>query len=114
MRDLTFYLANTPPLLVDVDTEILYYRPIEGDSTPVCLHFSRPQATFSKHSMSFSFQCAVALTPLASTLVIDGELISCSVDAGFVLSLPLHHKDLELDSVGVTRKSYMKITLLLW
>jgi len=32
MRDLTFYLANTPPLpgpRLDVDTGILYYRPLQ-------------------------------------------------------------------------------------
>ena len=29
------------------------------------------------------------------------QLLSCSVNAGFVLALPLHHGDLELDSVGV-------------
>jgi len=58
-------------------------------------------AAFSKHSAGLSFQCAVALTPLANTLVIVGEFLSCSVDIGFVLALPLHHGDLELDSVGV-------------
>ena len=33
MRDLTFYLANMPPLLLprlDVDIGTLFYRPIEG------------------------------------------------------------------------------------
>ena len=34
-------------------------------------------------------------------LVIVSESLSCSVDAGFVLALPLYHRDLELDSVGV-------------
>jgi len=29
------------------------------------------------------------------------RILSCSVDAGFVLVLPLHHGDLELDSEGV-------------
>jgi len=58
-------------------------------------------AAFSKHSAGLTFQCAVALTPLANTLVIVGEFLNCSVDAGFVLALPLHHGDLELDSVGV-------------
>ena len=56
---------------------------------------------FSKHSTGLSFQCAVALTPFANMLVIVGEFLSCSMDAGFVLALPLHHGDLELDSVGV-------------
>jgi len=35
MRDLTFYLANTPPLLLprlDVDIGTLYYRQIEAGS----------------------------------------------------------------------------------
>jgi len=34
-------------------------------------------------------------------LAIVGEFLSCSVDAGFVPALPFHHRDLELDSVGV-------------
>ena len=38
---------------------------------------------------------------LVITLAIVGEFLNCSVDAGFVLALPLHHRDLELDSVGV-------------
>ena len=54
----------------------------------------------------------VALTPLVNMLAIDGEFLSCSVDAGFVLALPLHHRDLELDSIGVLTKSYLKIMLL--
>ena len=58
---------------LDVDMGILYYRPIEGDSTP---------------------------------LVIDSEFLSCFVDTDFILALPLHHRDLELDSVGVLTKSY--------
>ena len=37
----------------------------------------------------------MARTPLANTLAIDGEFLSCSVDAGFILMLPLHHGDLE-------------------
>ena len=48
MQDLTFYLANTPPLPVpplDVDTGTLYYRQIEAGSTPVCFGFSRPPET---------------------------------------------------------------------
>jgi len=43
--------------------------------------------------------CSIA--PLTNTLVIVGKFLSCSVDAGFVLALPLHHGGLELDSVGV-------------
>jgi len=53
-------------------------------------------------------------SPLLNMLAINGEILSCSVDAGFVLALPLHHGDLELDSVGVLAKSYLKILLLLW
>ena len=60
---------------------------------------------FSKHSADLFFQCAVALTPFVNTLAIDREFLSCSMDAGF-LALPLHHGDLELDSVGVSTKSY--------
>ena len=56
----------------------------------------------------------MAFTPLANTLVIDGEFLSYSVDTGFLLALPLHHKDLELESVGVSMKSYLKIMLLFW
>ena len=37
-------------------------------------------------------------------LAIVGKFLSWSVDAGFVLALPLHHGDLELDSVGVSTK----------
>jgi len=36
------------------------------------------------------FQCAIALTPLVDTLVIVGEFLSWSVDAGFVVAFPLH------------------------
>ena len=49
MRNLTFYLVNTPPLLVprlDVDIGTLYYyKPIEAGSAPVCLCFSHPPET---------------------------------------------------------------------
>jgi len=31
------------------------------------------------------------------------------VDAGFILVLPLHHGDLELDSVGVSTKNHVAI-----
>ena len=69
---------------------------------------------FPKHSVGLSFQCAIALTLVTNMLVIDGEFLSCSVDTGFILALPLHHGDLELDSVGVSTKSYLKIMLLFW
>ena len=67
-------------------------------------------AAFSKHSVGLSVQCAVAL---AKTLAIDGEFLSCtcSVDAGFILVSPLHHRDLTC-SIGVSMKSYLRIMLL--
>ena len=40
-----------------------------------------------------------------NTLEINGEFLSCSVDAAFNLALLLYHRDLELDSVGVSMKS---------
>ena len=68
---------------------------------------------FSKHSVGLSFQCVIALIPLANTLAIVGKFLSCSVDAGFVLALPLHHRDLELDSVGVSTKDHVAV-LVAW
>ena len=62
-------------------------------------------AAFSKHSAGLSFQCAIPLIPLANMLMIDGDFFSCSVDAGFILVLPLHHGELELESIGVLMKS---------
>ena len=52
-------------------------------------------------------QCAIALTPLADMLAIVGEFPSYSVDAGFVLALPLHHRD--PDSVGISTKDHVAI-----
>jgi len=69
--------------------------------------------TFSKHSTGSSFQCAVALTPLADILAIISEFLSWSVDAAFVLALPLHHGDLELDNVRVSTKNHAAI-LIAW
>ena len=46
MRDPTFYLANTPPLLVprlDVDMETLYCRPIEAANLPSLLILLSPE-----------------------------------------------------------------------
>ena len=75
MRDLTFYLANTPPLPVprlDVDIGILYYRPIEAANLPSLLIQKldgQDQLTEVRHSVDsgvfqasagLSFQCAVA------------------------------------------------------
>ena len=127
MRDLTFYLMKMPPLPVprlDVDIGRLLQTD-RNSSTPVCLHFSRPPETqipFGQdrltevgHSVDGSiFQSLRRLVlsmwcKLVNTLVIDS-----SVDAGFVLVLPLHHRDLELDSLGVLTKSYLKIILPFW
>ena len=44
---------------------------------------------------------------------IIGEFLSWSVDAGFVVAFPLHHGDLELDSVGVSTKDHVAI-LVTW
>ena len=68
-------------------------------------------AAFSKHSAGLSFQCAIALTPLTDTLAIVGKFLSCSVDAGFVLALPLHNGN--FDSVGVLTKNHVSI-LVAW
>jgi len=46
-------------------------------------------------------------------LAIVSEFLSWSVDAGFVLALPLHHGDLELDSVGVSTKDRFAILVAL-
>jgi len=42
-------------------------------------------------------------------LAIVGEFLSWSVDAGFVLALPLHQGDLELDSVGASTKDHVLV-----
>ena len=65
----------------------------------------------SKHSAGLSFQCATALTPLADTLATVGKFLSCFLDAGLVLALPLHHED--LGSVGVSTKDHVAI-LVAW
>ena len=53
---------------------------------------------------NLSFQHSVPLTQRANTLAIDREIFSGSVDAGFVLSLPFHHGDLEPDCVEVSAR----------
>ena len=105
MRDLTFYLANTPPLPVPrlhVDIGTLYYRAIEAADLPSLLILSsrspKPQKldgqdwlTEVGHSVDSGFvlsTCCCWLIPLVNTLVIDSEFLSCSMDAGFVLALP--------------------------
>ena len=97
-----------PCLDVDIIT-LYYYRP---GSTPICLCFSGPpetqipfgqvQLTKVGHSIdSGIFHAPLGLSMCCSTdtthvnmLAIDGEFLSCSVDAGFILALPLHHGDL--------------------
>ena len=71
MRDPTFYLANTPPLLVprlDIDIGTLYYRPIEAANLPSLL-----------------------ILPSPKPQKLDGQdrltEIGHSVDSGFVLSM---------------------------
>jgi len=46
-------------------------------------------------------------------LAIIGEFLNCFVDAGFILAFPLHHGDLDLDSVGVSTKDHVAI-LVAW
>ena len=41
---------------------------------------------------------------LTITPFLDRDVVSGSVDAGFILALPFHHKDLESDSVGVSMR----------
>ena len=36
------------------------------------------------------------------------------MDAGFFLAFPLHHGDLELDSVGIFRRKIMLLFLVAW
>ena len=45
-----------------------------------------------------------AIFSLAITPFLDPDVVSGSVDAGFVLALPFHHKDLEPDCVGVSMR----------
>jgi len=42
-------------------------------------------------------QCNTIRSPVYAT---DSEFLNSSGDAGFVLALPLHHRDLEFDSIG--------------
>ena len=41
---------------------------------------------------------------LAITPSLDREMFSGSVDTGYVLALPFHHRDLEPDCVGVSTR----------
>jgi len=47
------------------------------------------------------------------TLAIVGEFLNWSVDAGFILVLPFHHGDLEVDNVGLSTKDHLAI-LVAW
>jgi len=107
MRDLTFCLANTPPLPVPrldmLDVHILQ-TDTEAGSTCSYTSLSRPPETripFGQdrlrevgHSVDGSvfqalpgFVRSMCCSIRTNTLVIDGEFLSCSV-------LPLHHGDL--------------------
>jgi len=110
MQDLTFYLANTPPLplpRLDVDIGTLYYRRIEVADLPSLLILSSPEpqkldgqdrltkvgysvdsGVFQAFRRFVFSMCCCWLTLHANTLAIDGEFLSCSMDAGFVLVLP--------------------------
>ena len=129
-RDLTFYLANTPPPpgpRLDVDMGTLYYRQLqklvtEAGPTPISLRFSCPPEIDGQERLTevgvFKalrgfVQCAIALTPLADKVAIITEFLSWSVDAGFILALPFHHGDFELDGVGVSMKDHVAI-LVAW
>ena len=45
---------------------------------------------------------------LAITPSLDREMFSGSVDAGFILALPFHHRDLEPDCVGVSTRAQIR------
>ena len=115
MQDLTFYLANTPPFQgprLDVDMGTLYYRSwlqklVRHRSAFASLVLQKfdGQDRLTEvgvfQALRGFVQCAIALTPLVDKVAIVGEFLSWSVDAGFILALPFHHGDLELDGVGV-------------
>jgi len=113
MRDLTFYLVNTPPLLgpcLDVDIGTLYYRPLQKlvrhrsafASLVLQKLDGQNRLTEVGHSIESSvFQALHGFVlsmcySIDTTLAIVSEFFNWSVDAGFVLVLPLHHGDLEL------------------
>ena len=93
MRDLTFYLTNTPPLPgphLDVDIGTLYYRHRSAFASLVLQKLDgQDRLTEVGHSVDGGvFQALRGLTPLADTLAIVGEFLSWSVDAGFVATPP--------------------------
>jgi len=113
-----FYLTNMPPFLgprLDVDIGTLYYRPLQK----LVWHRSAFSSVVLMVKIDWQsvdgvvLQALRGLTPLTDMLVIVGEFLSWSVDAGFVLVLPLHHGNLELDSVGVLMKDHVAI-LVAW
>ena len=99
-----FYLANTPPLpgsRLDVDIGTLYYRRLQKlvrhrsafASLVLQKLDGQDRLTEVGHSVDGGiFQALHGLMPLADTLAIVCEFLSWSVDAGFVLALPLHHR----------------------
>jgi len=104
MRDLTFYLANAPLFTgprLDVDIGTLYYRLLQklvqhrSAFTSLVLQKLDGQDRLIEVGNSVHggvFQALCGLTPLTDMLAIVGEFLSWSVDAGFVLALPLHHE----------------------
>ena len=117
MRDLTVYLANTPPFLGPrLDVDVGYYI---TNSTTICLHFSCPPETRWSRSTDRGwpqrrwrhFPSTPRVCPFNVLYCIDAtrghtcnRLLANSFAGlwtliGFVLGLPFHHRDLELDTV---------------
>jgi len=99
MRDLTFYLTNTPPLpgpRLDIDIGTLYYRLLQklvrhrSASASLVLQKFDGQDRLTEvgvfQALCGFVQCAIALTQLADKAAIVGEFLSWSVDAGIVIS----------------------------
>ena len=106
MQDLTFYLANTPPLpvphidadilILQTDTEAGWTHSYTGLSRPpeTRIPFGQDQLREVGHSVDGGifqalpgFVRSMCSSTRVNTLAIDGEFLSCSV-------LPLHHGDL--------------------
>ena len=104
MRDLTFYLANMPPLpvphlnvhILQTDTEAGSTRSYTGLSRPpeTRIPFGQDRLREVGHSVDGGifqalpgFVRSMCCSTNANTLAIDEEFLSCSV-------LPLHHRDL--------------------
>jgi len=96
MRDLTFYLANTPPFPVpclDVDITDRSCRTALATSSEARWSRStdrgwpqRRQRRFPSIPRVCPFNVLLLID--ADMLAIDGEFLSCSMDAGSVLTLP--------------------------